>query len=158
MTISATCTTPCCHRCHRWTSAEGAEAVVELVARTDSTIVVGRHLRPGRHREENEADTVRADYRYTASALKRLGLTQVRIDHAGKNASKGQRGSSAKADDVDVVWRVQRTDDGALLTRTHSRMSWVPERVDLLRATAPMTTRSAGRSVPAAATRRAPRR
>lgn len=82
--------------------------------------------------EENSADAIRNYYRYTGSRLKREGITVIRLDHAGKDADRGQRGSSAKNDDVDVVWQVKRTDDGQRWTATHRRMSWVPERVELV--------------------------
>lgn len=83
--------------------------------------------------EDNSVDTVRNFYRHTGSLLKAHGIAVVRIDHAGKVVEAGQRGSSAKNDDVDVVWRLARMEGGATLTRTHSRISWVPERVDLRR-------------------------
>jgi hypothetical protein len=58
----------------------------------------------------------------------------VRTDHAGKDGGKkhGQRGSSAKNDDVDIVYRLDKTDDGLMLVRTHTRISWVPEKIDLI--------------------------
>jgi KaiC/GvpD/RAD55 family RecA-like ATPase len=78
--------------------------------------------------DENSADTIRAFYRWTGITLKQRGHTVARLDHAGKDATRGQRGSSAKGDDVDVVWRVTRTDSGVELVRDAARMSWVPER------------------------------
>ena len=81
---------------------------------------------------ENEADTFRAFYRYTGLALKAAGIALARADHSGKNKDKGQRGSSAKNDDVDLVWEMSRMDDGVFrMKATHRRMSWVPEQVDL---------------------------
>lgn len=61
--------------------------------------------------EENSADTFRNFYRWTGLGLKQRGVTWARLDHAGKDAAKGQRGSSGKGDDVDVVWRLNRTDN-----------------------------------------------
>jgi hypothetical protein len=62
----------------------------------------------------------------TQGSLSKLkGVTYLRTDHSGKDTSKGQRGSSAKNDDVDLVWRLTRTDtkagEGVRLERTHSR-------------------------------------
>lgn len=79
--------------------------------------------------EENSSDTFRDFYRFTGTALKRRGVTWARLDHAGKDAGRGQRGSSAKGDDVDVVWRLARTDNGLELRREVSRMGWVPDKV-----------------------------
>ncbi|HET6899925.1 MAG TPA: hypothetical protein VFK70_16330, partial [Vicinamibacteria bacterium] len=83
--------------------------------------------------EENDADTVRAFYRHTGSRLKRMGVGYLRTDHAGKDHSKGQRGSSAKRDDVDVVWSMRRGDGTAVLLDCSgsSRLSWVGPRLTL---------------------------
>lgn len=87
--------------------------------------------------EENSNDTVRDFYRHTGLGLKQRGVTWVRLDHAGRDVSKGQRGASAKGEDVDVVWRIARTDDGAQLIRDAARMSWVPDKVSFRRVSDP---------------------
>lgn len=81
--------------------------------------------------EENSNDTIRDFYRHTGLGLKQRGVTWARLDHAGKDAEKGQRGGSAKGDDVDVVWRLAPTEGGVELQRDAARMGWVPERVAL---------------------------
>jgi hypothetical protein len=91
--------------------------------------------------EENASDTFRAFYSHTGIALKRRGATWARLDHAGKDTTRGQRGSSAKGDDVDVVWRLVRTDNGISLKRDVARMSWVPELVTFAIDTGPLTFR-----------------
>ena len=88
--------------------------------------------------DENSADTIRAFYRHTGIALKQRGVTWARLDHAGKDATRGQRGSSAKGDDVDLVWRMEATDNGLVLKRDAARMGWVPERVPLERRDNPL--------------------
>ena len=82
--------------------------------------------------DENDADTMRAFYRHTGLLLKQHGIGWKRLDHSGKDASKGQRGSSAKNDDVDVVIRLERTEKGQRITATHRRMSWFPEVTEIL--------------------------
>jgi len=77
--------------------------------------------------DENDADTLRAFYRHTGLKLKQALIGWMRLDHAGKDGAKGQRGTSAKNDDVDVVIRLERNDKGVKLTATHRRMSWYPE-------------------------------
>lgn len=73
--------------------------------------------------EENAADTVRKFYQCTGRLLKADGIAWLRIDHAGKDRERGQRGSSGKNDDVDIVWRLDRLDgNGAALHLTHSRV------------------------------------
>ena len=88
--------------------------------------------------EENSADTFRNFYTYTGIRLKRRGATWVRLDHAGKDADRGQRGSSGKGDDVDVVWHLKQTENGVTLQRHRARMSWVPERVTLKLTESPL--------------------
>ena len=62
----------------------------------------------------------------------RLIWACLRTDHAGKEVDKGQRGSSAKNDDVDVVWSLARNETGVQIKRTHSRVSWVPMTLDIV--------------------------
>jgi len=58
--------------------------------------------------EENENDTWLKFYRHTGLKLKQAGVALMRLDHSGKDESKGQRGGSAKVGDVDAVWRMKR--------------------------------------------------
>jgi KaiC/GvpD/RAD55 family RecA-like ATPase len=80
--------------------------------------------------EENDAATIQAFHRWTGTGLRRRGVTWARLDHAGKDPTRGQRGSSAKAEDVDLVWRMARTENGLRLRREMSRVSWAPESVN----------------------------
>ena len=88
--------------------------------------------------EENAADTWRLFYIHTGLRLKQRGTTWLRLDHGGKDAGKGQRGSSGKGDDVDVVWKLTPTENGVRLQRELSRMNWVPESVSLLKRDFPL--------------------
>jgi hypothetical protein len=117
-------------------TAAGGRQVLDLASRLGVALVVVDTFGRAIDGEEDKADTIRAFYRHTGSRLKSAGVALCRTDHAGKAVDRGQRGSSAKADDVDVVWRLARTDGGAVLTRTHSRIGWVPETVSLTRSEA----------------------
>ncbi|HEY7823971.1 MAG TPA: hypothetical protein VIG24_14100, partial [Acidimicrobiia bacterium] len=91
---------------------------------------------------ENNADTVRAFYRHTGYLLKQDGVASVRIDHAGKDLEKGQRGSSAKNDDVDIVWQMVRHGGSQFRLKTRkSRMGWVPQQVTLTMSDGPICYR-----------------
>ena len=79
--------------------------------------------------DENDAGTYQAFYEHAGIRLKRRGATFARLDHAGKDPAKGQRGSSAKGDDIDLCWKLTRTDSGVTLTRELTRISWAPEQV-----------------------------
>lgn len=123
---------------------EGAAQLLELVDDTleawpdhHLAVVIDTYSRAVAG-EENSSDTTRAFYRHTGLQLKRRGVTWARADHSGKDTSRGQRGSSAKGDDVDVIWKVTRSDDGLVLEKDAARMGWVPERVPLRRHDDPL--------------------
>jgi hypothetical protein len=90
---------------------------VELVVIDTTTRAVGG--------EENEADTYRAVARELGVPLKAAGIAYIRLDHAGKDGTKGMRGSSSKRDDVDVVWHLEKRDGGFLVKVDKTRVSWV---------------------------------
>ena len=64
--------------------------------------------------EENDNDTWLGFYRNTGVRLKGAGIACVRLDHTGKDTSKGMRGGSAKYGDVDAVWQLTALDDTTL--------------------------------------------
>lgn len=61
--------------------------------------------------KEDKADTWLQFYRRIHAPLKAAGVACVRLDHMGKDAERGSRGSSAKSQDVDHVWELTRTDE-----------------------------------------------
>ena len=115
----------------------GATALLHLCDQTKAELVVVDTFGRAVEGDEDKADTVRAFYRHTGLSLKARGIAVIRTDHSGKSVEKGMRGSSAKADDVDVVWQLSRTNtnkgDGIRLNRTHSRLSWVPQDIRISR-------------------------
>jgi hypothetical protein len=110
---------------------EGAQALIKLALAVNAEVVVIDTTGRAVEGEENSADTYRDFARTTGLELKRNNISLIRTDHAGKDNSRGQRGSSAKNDDVDLVYRIHKTPDGVQLVRTHSRISWAPQTVDL---------------------------
>jgi hypothetical protein len=110
---------------------EGGQAVVRLAQLCDASLVIVDTFGRAVHGDENDADTVRAWYRWTGLHLKAEGRAFVRVDHAGKDLAKGQRGTSAKNDDVDVVWQMTPRDGGFKLHAKKRRMGWVPLEVDV---------------------------
>ena len=84
-----------------------------VILDTTSRMVAGR---------ENDADTFLQLYRCSLVGLKKEGITVLRLDHPGKDMTKGQRGSSAKEGDVDTIWRLEPvTGDTYQLEREKSR-------------------------------------
>jgi hypothetical protein len=71
--------------------------------------------------EEDAADTWHRLYRFTLAPLKAAGVTVLRLDHPGKDPSKGQRGSSAKTGDVDTIWHLTADPAGLELTLTNDK-------------------------------------
>jgi len=129
--------------------AGGAEVLALALAHRAELVIIdtlGRAIGG----EENSADTLHNYYRWTGSPLKANGIAALRLDHAGKDAERGQRGSSAKADDVDVVWRLTARDRDHLdLVATHRRVSWVPQTVHLAQTADPLGFAIVGDSWPA---------
>jgi hypothetical protein len=111
---------------------EGGRAVVDLAKHLGVKLVVIDTFGRAVSGDENEADTVRNWYRWTGQLLKAAGIGFLRIDHAGKDATRGQRGSSAKNDDVDLVWEMTARDGGSYQLRaTKRRFSWVEDTVTI---------------------------
>jgi hypothetical protein len=119
---------------------EGGAHVTELAREHRADLVVIDTLSRVIGGPENEADTIRALYRFTGAPLKAAGIATLRIDHAGKDAERGERGSSAKRDDLDVIWRLTSRDRGCFELRATPppRMGWVPALVNLEQTTDPL--------------------
>lgn len=127
----------------------GALEVIELAQHYAVDLVVVDTLSRVIAGGENDSDTMRAFYSHTGRPLKSAGISMLRLDHTGKDLERGQRGTSAKTDDVDVVWELTRrskANAGGDLTgpprfrlrATHRRMGWVPEHVDLVQQDGPL--------------------
>lgn len=112
----------------RWTAGQHPGQHLIVVVDTIARAVAG---------EENSNDTIRNFYRHSGAVLRRHEATWARLDHGGHNGDHA-RGGSAKRDDVDIVWKLERTDNGARLRRQAARMSWVPETVTFRRDTDPL--------------------
>ena len=121
----------------------GGTVLTETALRHASVLVVIDTMARAVSGAEDSADTYRDFYRHTGRALKAAGIALLRLDHMGKEAAAGQRGSSAKADDVDIVFRLVQLDAKTLkLTCTHSRPGWVPSEIPLVRQLEPVLRHS----------------
>lgn len=56
--------------------------------------------------KENDSETWLQVYSHVHEHLKRHGIACIRLDHFGKDDTRGSRGSSAKTQDVDHVWEL----------------------------------------------------
>jgi len=104
----------------------GGDAVLAHALRVGARAVIIDTFARSVTGEENSADTANDFYTHTGSRLKQAGIGVMRTDHAGKSPGNAPRGSSAKLADVDVSWRLTRTQTGVTLTcASSSRLSWV---------------------------------
>lgn len=88
---------------------EGAKKFVAEVSRSNAKLVIIDTLSKVVAGEENSADTYSTFNRLTSVPLRRLGVTMIRLDHAGKDAERGARGSSAKQADLDIEYLLRVT-------------------------------------------------
>jgi RecA-family ATPase len=102
---------------------EGGWALLALVMAAEADLVVldtTTRMVDGR---ENDSDTFLKLHKNSLARLKNRKVSVLRLDHPGKNAAQGQRGSSAKDGDVDTIWKLTTSASGFTLelTRTKSR-------------------------------------
>jgi RecA-family ATPase len=124
------------------TEMGGVETMAMMHA-DDSSILIIDTLSRVVKGEENSNDTYRNFYNHTGRVLKANGVTMCRLDHAGHDPKKS-RGASAKADDVDLVYGLEKRDNGYRLQRTHARVSNVREQIDLAFTDEPISIRQTG--------------
>jgi hypothetical protein len=88
--------------------------------------------------EENSNDTWIKVYNNTLMMLKAAEVAVLRLDHTGKDASKGQRGGSAKSGDVDYIWHLEREGSRRILTLDASRGVMPDDELVLIEKTNPL--------------------
>ena len=119
-------------------SATGAGQLMAAVETYGCEVVVIDTVSRAIKGEENENDTWLDFYRHTGKALKRAGVAMIRLDHTGKDETRGQRGGSAKSGDVDAVWRMSKvTDDTFRLDCEANRMPVMEKTLVLHRENTP---------------------
>lgn len=127
-------------------TAEGAAQVLTLVERHSAEAVVIDTVSRFVQGKENDSDTWLSLYRNVHKGLKGSGVAGIRLDHFGKDAEKGSRGSSAKSQDIDHVWELTVRGEGPepdgevtvmrtrlRLNRTHTRTGLGPDVIDMVR-------------------------
>lgn len=125
-------------------SRAGADELSRIITETETAhpghhvIVIIDTMSRAVDGDENDASTIQDFYRHTGLMLKQRGCTWARLDHSGKDATRGQRGTSAKGDDVDIVWNLTATDTGLRLKSDAARMNWVPATVDFAKLDQPL--------------------
>lgn len=102
----------------RLDSDEGGRQLVDAAKALNAVLVVEDTIARLVNGDENDMETYRDYDRYTGRPLKDAGIAHIRLDHAGHTNKDRARGSSAKNDDVDVIWSLKGTDDGFELKST----------------------------------------
>lgn len=114
-------------------SSQGSQELMAAVDYYKAEVVVIDTVSRAVKGDENENNTWLDFYRMTGLKLKSKGIALIRLDHTGKDATKGQRGGSAKAGDVDAIWHMTKIDDDTVQLRLDaSRFTMAPEMKTLL--------------------------
>jgi hypothetical protein len=127
----------------------GGDRLLALAEQTGAALVIIDTTSRVIAGKENDADTFLQLYRNALVPLKQRGITVLRLDHPGKDADRGQRGSSAKDGDVDTVWHVDRISDTAVnFERRKSRSGHGAAALYLTRQFEPLRHEPGGTGVP----------
>lgn len=128
---------------------EGGKALVDQATKNGAGLVVIDTLSRCVQGEENEASTMLNMYRCTLMPLKAKGIAVLRLDHTGKDENKGQRGTSAKSGDVDLVWRLSEVipEETFLLSNEKHRIRISETRLNIKREHDPLRHRVDTRTV-----------
>jgi len=124
------------------TEAGGRALLEQAVAMGEQVIFIDTMSRVVQG-DENSSDTYINFYRFTGQPLKSAGIAMCRLDHEGYQEGRS-RGSSAKGDDVDIIWQLKVQDDGIQFIRKASRVSWVAEIVNITKVDDPHLSYSRG--------------
>lgn len=116
---------------------EGGQTLMNWVKEDDIQVVCIDGFPRMVQGEENSADTYRNFYMHTGYRLKAANVPYIRTDNEGHHEGRS-RGSSAKADDVDIVWGLKEGQDGLELVRKASRIADVPDKVALYKHEEPL--------------------
>jgi hypothetical protein len=124
----------------------GGLETLSMMKHYDSSVLILDTLSRVVRGEENSNDTYRNFYGFTGRLLKANSVSLARLDHAGHDPKKS-RGASAKADDVDLVYGLERRSDknespGYRLLRTHARMGGISESIELLLSDDPISIKT----------------
>lgn len=128
---------------------EGGQALLEAATAHGAGLVVIDTLSRCVQGDENEASTALNLYRCTLMGLKAAGIAVLRLDHTGKDETKGQRGTSAKSGDVDLVWRLSEVipEETFLLTNEKHRIRISELRINIKRDDGPLRHRVDTRTI-----------
>jgi hypothetical protein len=98
-------------------TGEGGAWLKAEVARTGAKFVIIDTMSKIVEGDENANPTWQGLHNNSMVQLKAAGVTVLQLDHTGKDASKGQRGATAKRDNADAVWHLESVSGGLFRLR-----------------------------------------
>ena len=110
---------------------DGGAQLAAMVVMHDIDLVIIDTVSRTISGEENSNDTWSRFYNYTGKRLKQLGTAVVRIDHIGKDPSKGARGGSSKSTDVDILCAFTENKKVITITFLDGRIKPLFTKIDL---------------------------
>lgn len=123
-----------------------AQQFLRLVEHYEADVVIIDTVSRFISGKENDSDTWLSLYSNLHEKLKARGVACLRLDHFGKDDTKGSRGSSAKSQDVDHVWELSKLsekiadpEDGVEAITTALKLHRTHTRTGLGRGTFPVT-------------------
>lgn len=89
-------------------TVDGGEWLMREVGKTQATCIVIDTMSKVVDGEENSNDTWKGLHNKSLTRLRAAGVTVILLDHVGKDSERGPRGGSAKRDNCDVMWSLDR--------------------------------------------------
>ncbi len=111
-------------------TSAGGQQVCELAAATRPALIIIDTTSRVIQGSVQSPDTIGDLARHTLFRLKGAGHTVIRIDHEGKDPSRGQVGANAKNADVDTVWHMTEVQRDTVF-RLHAEYHRSPETADI---------------------------
>ena len=122
---------------------EGGEIFTQLLEKFQPKLVILDTFSRFVDGDENQAITVQEFYKRCGIVMKRMKIAYIRIDHMGKDEEKKVRGTIAKRDDVDLIWKMKEVSPNSRfeLINEKSRVPLSEKRLILDRTTKPLAHR-----------------
>jgi hypothetical protein len=122
---------------------EGGEIFTQLLEKFQPKLVILDTFSRFVDGDENQAITVQEFYKQCGIVMKRMKIAYIRIDHMGKDEEKKVRGTIAKRDDVDLIWKMKEVSPNSRfeLINEKSRVPLLEKKLILDRATKPLAHR-----------------
>lgn len=122
---------------------EGGEVFTQILEKFQPKLVILDTFSRFVDGDENQAITVQEFYKQCGIVMKRMKVAYIRIDHMGKDEEKKVRGTIAKRDDVDLIWKMKEVSPNSRfeLINEKSRIPLFEKKLILDRTTKPLAHR-----------------